>query len=91
MYWRDLVSDFSRFHRIRRIEDAPDLDAPGFLAMAHRIDAYGGAVALRVAARRARQASVPPAAREMSFDEWVASHQPLVIEAANMMGGDRGA
>jgi hypothetical protein len=89
-YWPDVVSDFSRFHRVRRIEDDPDLDAPGFFALAYRIEVYGGAVALRAAQHRAHQAPAAQA-REMSFDEWVRSHQPLVIEAAGRTGGDRDA
>jgi hypothetical protein len=91
-YWPDVVSDFSRFHRVRRIEDDPDLDAPGFLALAYRIEVYGGAVALRVVQHRARPApAAAPVAQEMSFDDWVGAHPELLIEAANRMGGDRGA
>lgn len=86
-YWRDVVSDLSRFHRIRRVEDADGLDAPGFLALTHRLDVYGGAVALRVAQHRARR-DTPPPVREMTFDEWVGSHQQLVIAAASGTGGE---
>jgi hypothetical protein len=40
----DLASDFSVYHRIRDISKLP---GPVFFAMAHRIGAYGGVMALR--------------------------------------------
>ena len=87
VYRRDLDSDFSRFHRVRRIEDS-DLSAGEFFAMAYRIEVYGGAVAL--AAARVRAAQVPQRpAQPVSFDEWVGSHQTLIIQqAARAKGGD---
>lgn len=91
-YWADVVSDFSRFHRIRGVEEHPDLDCAEFFALAHRLDVYGGAVALRVAQWNAAQTPASPQMTEMSFDDWVSSNQALVIQAANAMtGGDRGA
>ena len=87
-YWRDVASDFSRFHRIRPIEDS-DLTAAEFFALAYRLEVYGGAVALAAAKARAdgNTAAAPRAAQEMSFDEWVGANPQLLIDAANRMGG----
>jgi hypothetical protein len=87
VFWADVASDFSRFHRIRPIERS-DLDAAEFFAMAYRLEVYGGAVALAAAKIRAQRAPVLPS-EPVSFDEWVGSHQSLVIQqAAIAKGGD---
>jgi len=86
-FWADVASDFSRFHRIRPIEGS-DLDAAEFFAMAYRLEVYGGAVALAAAKVRAQRVPQPPG-EPVSFDEWVSSHQALVIQqAAIAKGGD---
>ena len=94
-YWRDVASDFSRFHRVRRIEDS-DLSGPEFFGLAYRLEVYGGAVALAAARARAQQDGPAPQAGaqagvEMSFDDWVAANPALVIQAATRMGGERDA
>lgn len=93
-YWRDVLSDMSVLHRIRDPLTEPGLDAPMFFAFAHRLDAYGGAVALRVTQQRVQQtAPLPgPAGAPMDFDEYFASRRIQLIEAAaRMEGGDPGA
>lgn len=88
-YWRDVVSDFSVFHRVRSPERCDELDAPGFFALAHRLDLYGGAVALRVAQQRQQHtAPLPgPAGAPMEFDEYFAGRKIQLIEAAARMEG----
>lgn len=87
-YWRDVLSDLSVFHRIRDPLAEPGLDGPLFLAFAHRLDVYGGAVALRVAQHRAAVvAPLPQPARVMDFDEYFAGRRTQLIEAAARMGG----
>lgn len=90
-FWRDVASDFSAFHRIRAVERTDEVDAPTFFALAHRLDAYGGAVALRVAQQRARDAqrSQGGVGAPMEFDEYFAGRHAQLIEAAGRMeGGD---
>ncbi len=84
-----MASDFSRFHRVRPIE-ASDLSAGEFFAMAYRLEAYGGAVALAAAKARSQEHAAAPA-EEMSFDDWVGANPQLLIDAANRMGGERNA
>lgn len=85
-YWRDVASDFSRFHRVRPIEDS-DLTAPEFFAMAYRLEVYGGAVALAAARARTQDTPAAQAGEELSFDDWVGANPQLLIDAANRMGG----
>lgn len=91
-YWRDVASDFSVFHRVRGLENSREVDAPLFFALAHRLDLYGGAVALRVAQQRAKTtAQLPaPVGAPMEFDEYFAGRQVQLIEAAARMGGGGG-
>lgn len=53
-YWDDLVADFLVFYRIGL--GCPltidDLDAPTFFRLAHRVPAYGGVMAARMAAQQ---------------------------------------
>lgn len=85
-YWRDVASDFSRFHRVRPVEGS-GLSAPEFFAMAYRLEVYGGAVALAAAKARGRDAEAATPGEEMSFDDWVGANPQLLIDAANRMGG----
>jgi hypothetical protein len=90
-YWRDVASDFSVFHRLRNLERGGEVDAPEFFALAHRLDLYGGAVALRVAQQREkpRGAQAGVAGEPMDFDDYFAGRQVQLIEAAaRMEGGD---
>jgi len=89
-YWRDVASDFSRFHGVRDIEGS-DLSAAQFFAFAYRLEVYGGAVALAAARARTLQPSAPAAAQaEMDFDDWVGANPGLVLQAVNRMGGGEG-
>lgn len=55
----DLESDFSVFHRV---EDITALDGPRFFRLAHRIFAYAGVMAARLAEQE-KDRSPAPAAR----------------------------
>lgn len=88
-FWRDVASDFSVFHRIRAVGHTDEVDAPTFFALAHRLDVYGGAVALRVAQQHERNAAGAQGGvgAPMEFDEYFAGRRIQLIEAATRMGG----
>lgn len=77
----DIESDFSVFHRV---DDPLSLSGPRFFRMAHRLPAYSGVLAARVANAQRRSGASTPGARggetprEVSLNQVMAQHPDLI-------------
>jgi hypothetical protein len=74
----DIESDFAVFHRVA---DPLSLAGPEFFRKAHRLSAYSGVLAARVAATQARSAPAGRPggeAREVPLDRLTAMHPDLI-------------
>jgi hypothetical protein len=77
----DIESDFSVFHRV---DDPLSLSGPEFLRKAHRLAAYAGVLAARVAAAQHHSGAGTPGARggetprQVSLNQMMAQHPDLI-------------
>lgn len=79
---RDLAADFRVFYRLTPAE-ALELDAPEYLALAHRVSAYAGVMRLRAEDQEAQRQRTrrKPGTRMVESTPEAVQRDPLLAEA----------